>query len=137
MTNSSSDHSSKPATDKPTAEELRSQAEATREELGRTVEALAAKADAKARAKQTAAEVKGQARERAGQAKERVGAVAGRVGEKWRDKAPQPVQDAAHQAAGRARGNPKPLLAGGVAVVVLLLLARCRRHQSRHQSRCR
>lgn len=81
------------------------------------------------RAQQTAVEAKDHAGEVAGQAKEQIAAATAAVSEQWRDKAPQPVQDSALQAAGKARGNPKPLLVGAAALVVLLTLARRRKRR--------
>ncbi len=115
---------------KPTLDELRAQVEDTRWELGRTVEALAAKADVKERARQTAAETRTHVAEKSGQAKGQLAHMASTAGGKLRGKAPEAVDDHAHQAAEKARRNPAvPLLAGAAVAVALLMLAR---HKRRH-----
>ncbi|MBO8187956.1 DUF3618 domain-containing protein [Streptomyces spirodelae] len=82
----------------PGPEELRAQVEETRRELGETVEALAARADLKAQGRQKAAE----------------------------------LRNRAQHAVETTRGNPAaaavPAAAGCALLVVILFLARHRRH---------
>ncbi|MFF3286535.1 DUF3618 domain-containing protein [Streptomyces sp. NPDC003023] len=120
-------HSSNTEPGAPSPAELRAQVEETREDLGRTVEALAAKADVRSRAKQTAADAREQAVVKAAEAKEQLAATAATVGDRLREKTPPSVQDTAHQATEKARGNPKLVAGAAVALLLLMLVKRRRR----------
>ncbi|MEU4888108.1 MULTISPECIES: DUF3618 domain-containing protein [Streptomyces] len=80
-----------------TPEELRQEVIQARERLGDTVERLAARADVKSRARVRAAEIKEEVREQAGQATERLG------------------------------GPPLAAVAGGVALLLVLMVIRGKR----------
>jgi hypothetical protein len=90
------------ATEGRSAEEIRSEIEATREQVGDTVEALSAKTDVKAHAKKSAEEAKQQAREKVAEAKTKVSAATDDV-------------------VGKAREDPLPFAVGGGLVAGFLL----------------
>ncbi|MFJ8043731.1 DUF3618 domain-containing protein [Kitasatospora sp. NPDC096147] len=147
------DHESAPA-----PERLREQIEDTRDELGHTIEALAGKADVKARLHEQAATVKERAAAKGARLTDRIQEAAGQGVHLLKDRTPDPVLDRAARAARRlrdmtaraargadrtpdlaweqdrpatdpARARRLPLLAGGAAVVVLLLAVRRIRRQ--------
>ncbi|GGS35446.1 hypothetical protein Snoj_17450 [Streptomyces nojiriensis] len=112
----------------PTPDELREQVERTRDGLGQTIEALADKADITAQAREKAAAVKEQAAATAGVVADRIRTKTLHVAQLVKDTTPEPVLDKAGRAASVARANRKPLLvAGGAALIVLLLVRRGRR----------
>ncbi|MFE9928486.1 DUF3618 domain-containing protein [Streptomyces sp. NPDC005533] len=111
----------------PTPEELREQVEHTRDELGQTIEALAAKADVKAQAKERTAAVKEQAAEKTALVADQIRAQTQHAAQLVKDTTPDPVLHKAGQVAEAARAHRKPLLAAGVALLVLLLVRRGRR----------
>ncbi|WP_030547390.1 DUF3618 domain-containing protein [Streptomyces albus] len=80
-----------------TPEELRREVIQARERLGDTVEQLAARADVKSRARARAAEIREEVREQAGEARERLG------------------------------GPPLAAVAGGVALLLVLMVIRGKR----------
>ncbi|MER7124056.1 DUF3618 domain-containing protein [Streptomyces goshikiensis] len=125
--------------------ELREQVERTRDELGQTVEGLAAKTDIKSQAAEKATLVSDQIREKARQAAQlvrnkipdpvlqrtaqaatQVRESSAKAGEYATCKTPDPLLEKAEQAATVARAHRTPLLAVGVAAVVLLLVRRSR-----------
>ncbi|MFJ8043264.1 DUF3618 domain-containing protein [Kitasatospora sp. NPDC096147] len=142
----------------PTPERLREQIEHTRDELGHTIEALAGKADVKARLHEQAATVKERATAKTAQITDRIQEAAGHGVQLLKDRTPDPVLDRTARAALRlrdrtvraargadptpdvawedggpvadpARARRLPMLAGAVAVVVLLAVLRGRRQR--------
>ncbi|MFB7256242.1 DUF3618 domain-containing protein [Streptomyces nojiriensis] len=112
----------------PTPDELREQVERTRDGLGQTIEALADKADITAQAREKAAAVKERAAATAGVVADRIRTKTLDTAQLVKDTTPEPVLDKAGRAASVARANRKPLLvAGGAALIVLLLVRRGRR----------
>ncbi len=107
---------------------LREEIERTREQLGATVEALAAKADVKSQAKQKASQLTGRLTSQAGQLRQRATEAATSISKAT----PEPVKQAASNAAATARRYRVPLTAGavgtaGAAVLGWLLINRRRR----------
>lgn len=99
-------------TDTPeTQEQLRADAERARAALGQTAQELADKFDVPARTKGAVQQVGVQ------------------VKEKW-DDLPQPVRDGGRTVATTVRSRPAPVLAGLVALVLGLLLAKRRRRRA-------
>ncbi len=115
-------------------QELQEEIERTREHLGQTVEALMAKVDVKARAQDEASRLIGRLKARAVQARQQ---AAARAAEARRQAAgiskvtPEPVKQAAGNAAATARQRRTPLLAAigavGAGLVGWLLFQRWRR----------
>ncbi|MFJ9523169.1 DUF3618 domain-containing protein [Kitasatospora sp. NPDC101801] len=142
----------------PTFERLREQIEDTREELGHTIEALSGKADGKMRLHDQATAVKDQAAAKGAELTDRIHDAAEHGVQLLKDHTPDPLLDRAARAAQRlrektaraarsayrtpdvawqesgpmadpARARRLPLLAGGAAVVVLLIAVRRVRRQ--------
>jgi Protein of unknown function (DUF3618) len=108
-------------------EGLREEIARTREHLGQTVEALVAKADVKARAQDEASRLIGRLKGRAVQARQQAAARAAGIS----NVTPEPVKQAAENAAATARQRRTPLLAAigavGAGVMGWLLFQRWRR----------
>lgn len=105
---------------------LREEIERTREQLGATVEALAAKADVKAQAQQKVSQLTGRLTAKADQARQRAAVAATSISKVT----PEPVKQAAANAAATARRRRGPLAAAGAigaAVLGWLLINRWRR----------
>ncbi|MFB6564484.1 DUF3618 domain-containing protein [Streptomyces sp. NPDC056400] len=112
----------------PTPDELREQVERTRDGLGQTIEALADKADVKARAREKTAAMTEQAAATAGVVADQIRTKTLHAAQLVKDTTPEPVLDRAGRAAIVVRANRKPLLvAGGAALIVLLLVRSGRR----------
>ncbi|MFD3470699.1 DUF3618 domain-containing protein [Streptomyces sp. NPDC058682] len=112
----------------PTPDELREQVERTRDGLGQTIKALADQADIKAQARAKTAAMKEQAAATAGVVADQIRTKTLYAAQLVKDTTPQPVLDKTGRAASVVRANRKPLLvAGGAALIVLLLVRRGRR----------
>lgn len=106
------------------------------EKAGEAKDRSAEKAgEIRTQALEKAAEVRAQAREKtpdavldkASQAQQQVGAAVRTLGEKFQEHAPEPVRRGADRVAHAARGKEKLLVAGGVAAVAVVAVARHRR----------
>ncbi|MFD6529805.1 hypothetical protein [Streptomyces sp. NPDC060184] len=92
-------------------------------------------AELRAHASEKAAEARAEARERtpdavlgtAAQAQQQIGVAVRTLGEKFQEHAPEPVRRGADRVAHAARGKEGLLVAGGVAAVAVVAVARHRR----------